>query len=493
MSCDFHKSPVGDLKPELFWKNFYAITRIPRPSKHEEGIIEFLKGFAKEHSLECVVDKAGSVLIRKPASKGYENAPGVILQGHMDMVCEKNGDKEFDFFKQPIEIVRDGGVIRADGTSLGADNGAGVAAGLAILEDETAVHPALECFFTVDEETGMTGAKSVEPGFLSGKYLLNLDSEDENDLYIGCAGGIDSCMSFVPEWKDSCASGCPKVSAYKVTVKGLKGGHSGLEIIEQRANAIKLLARFLRTIAKDGIKYSVASFEGGNKRNAIPREASALLCCKDSELLIEAAAKYQQIFCEEFKGAENNVEVVAEASEEDVTRVMTKESRDRLLNAIMVIPHGVIRMSKAVPGLVETSTNLAIVRADGDRIAIDMSHRSSSETIKMALANRIEALAELIGFDYSRSEGYPGWQPNVDSKLLAAAVEAYKETLGHEVRVTAIHAGLECGLIMDKFPGMEAISFGPTLKGVHSPDETIDIQSVEHFSAFLKELLRKLK
>ncbi len=493
MSCEFHNSPVGDLKPELFWRNFYAITRVPRPSKHEGKIIAFLKGFAEEHSLECHVDKVGNVLIRKPASPGYENSPGVVLQGHMDMVCEKNGDKVFDFMTQPIELVRDGEFVRANGTTLGSDNGACLAEAMSILEDESAEHPPLECLFTMDEETGMTGAKSIEPGFLKGRYMLNLDSEDENDIYIGCAGGLDNRLEYKPEWKTSCAGACPKASAYRVCVKGLKGGHSGMEINEQRANAIKLLNRFLWNAKKEGIKFSVASMEGGNKRNAIPREACALLCCKDSELLSASAAKWQSIFWEEFKDVENKVEIVVEPSSESVERVMTQESSDRLLNAIFMIPHGVIRMSKSVPGLVETSTNLAIVRMEGDKVVFELSHRSSSETVKRAVSNRTEAIASVLGFDYSSGEGYPGWQPNVNSKLLETAKAVYRETLGKEINVKAIHAGLECGLIMEKFPGLESVSFGPTLKCVHTPDEAIVIDSVARFDKFLRAFLKALK
>ncbi len=493
MSCNFHNSPVGNLKPELFWKHFYALTRIPRPSKHEEKVGEYLIEFAKSHSLAYKVDEVGNVIVKKNASPGYENAPGVVLQGHMDMVCEKNRNKDFDFMTQPIELKRDGNLISADGTSLGADNGAGMAAALAVLEDDSALHPPLECLFTVDEETGMTGAKFMKPGFIDGKYLLNLDSENERDIYIGCAGGIDNRMEFTPEWKDSCAKGCPKVSGYLVMIKGLRGGHSGMEINEGRANAIKLLGRFLWNLKKEGVKFSIASFTGGNKRNAIAREAQALICCKDADALKAAAKKWETIFWNEFKDVENKVEISVEPSESSVDRVLTQESSSVLLNAVFMIPHGVIRMSHAIKDLVETSTNFAIVSQEDEKIIFEMSHRSSSETVKKAVCQRTEAIAGILGFDYFSGEGYPGWQPNMDSKLLAAAKSVYKKLTGSDINVKAIHAGLECGLILEKFPEMEAVSFGPTLNGVHSPDETISISSVESFMSFLKALLQELK
>ena len=491
MTCDFEKSPVYGLKPELFWKHFFEITQVPRPSKHEEKIREYLVNFAKSKSLDYTVDKIGNVIIRKPASKGYENVPGVILQGHMDMVCEKIGDKEFDFMTQPLELIKEGNIIRANGTTLGSDNGAGVCAGLAVLEDDSIEHPALECFFTVDEETGMTGAKNLEPGLLKGKYLLNLDSEDEDIMFIGCAGGIDTFLEFIPEWKEDCKT-CEN-GGVKITVKGLKGGHSGMEINEGRANALKLIARFLFNLRKvEDVKFKISSIIGGNKHNAIPREAEAVICTHDFEKVKAEAEKWQKIFAEEFKYVEDGIEIIVEEIS-NVGKVMTKESADKLLNTIWAIPHGVIRMDRAVKDLVETSTNLAILSKEGDNFKFEMSHRSSYESVKRAVCNRTEALGNLIGLKYSEDEGYPAWQPNFESKLSKIAQKAYKDSIGKDIIITVIHAGLECGIIMEKYPGMEAVSFGPTLRNVHTPDEHIEIESVEHFFKFLVKLLKDMK
>ncbi len=488
MVDNFDKSPWAGLKPELLFKHFYALTQIPRPSKSEGKVADYLIDFAKKHSLDWKKDAVGNVLISKAGSAGYENSPIVILQSHMDMVCEKNNDVDFDFMTQPLRIKLNGDFVSADGTSLGADNGVGVAASLAVLEDASLVHPPLECLFTMDEETGMTGAKGLTADFLKGKRLLNLDSEEEGDIYIGCAGGIDNRLVFVPEFEKPACSG-----ALKVTVKGLKGGHSGLEINQGRANAIKLLGRFLWNLRADGIKWAVASFAGGNKRNAIPREAEAVLYCGNADELKKAAKIWQVTFTEEFKDIEDKVEIVVEDAKGTFDKVLTEDSADKLLNAIFIIHHGVVRMSHSIHDLVESSTNFAIINLENDRFVIDISHRSSSASVKNAISQRTEALAKLLGFEYSKGEGYPGWQPNMDSKLLHIAEEQYKSLFNKEIHVKAIHAGLECGLIMEKYPGMDAVSFGPTLSGVHSPDEKMNVPSVSAFYDFLLHYLKGLK
>lgn len=493
-------TPFKGLKPENFWKHFYALTQIPRPSKHEEKAGDYLVEFAEKQGLEYERDQVGNVLIRKKASAGKENLPGVILQSHFDMVTEKNRGLDFDFMTQPLNVKtktvkidgKDELVVYAEGTSLGADNGVGVAASLAVLEDGSLEHPPLECLFTMDEETGMTGAKNLSADFLKGKRLLNLDSEDENDLYIGCAGGVDNRLVFHTETVKPVMT-----KAVKLMLKGLRGGHSGLNIHEGRGNAVKLLGRFLWNLEPSGIPFELAWFSGGNKRNAIAREAEALIVTDKPEEVKKFAEKWTAIYADEFEGIENlegsGLKLTIAAEDAEVPgQVLSSVSARRLLDSIFIIPHGVIRMSAAIAGLVETSTNLAIVRPENGDYIYDMSHRSSSATVKEAVSQRTEAISEMLGFDYSKGDGYPGWQPNMHSPLLLAAGETYKKLFNREAHVKAIHAGLECGLILEKYPGMDAISFGPTLKDVHSPDEMLVVRSVDVFWPFLVELLKVL-
>ena len=485
---NFEQSPWGQLKPESFWRHFYALTQIPRPSKDEGKVADYLIDFAKKNNLECKKDAIGNVLIAKKGTAGYENSQIVILQSHMDMVCEKNNDVDFDFDTQALKIGVKGDFVYAEGTSLGADNGAGIAASLAVLEDNSAVHPPLECLFTMDEETGMTGAKEMEKGFIKGRQLLNLDSEAEGDIYIGCAGGIDNRLAYTPEFETPSLP-----NAVKITLKGLKGGHSGLEINQGRANAIKLLSRFLVNMKDEGIKWALASFDGGNKRNAIPREAEAVIFFEDKSALVKSAEKWKSVFTDEFKGIENSVEIVIGEPEKSFERVLTQKSSNLLLNAISVLHHGVVRMDHNLEDLVESSSNLAIIKFDGSKFNFEISHRSSTASVKMAISRRTQALAEVLGFEYSKGEGYPGWQPNMESRLLRVAKEEYKKLYNKEINVKAIHAGLECGLIMEQYPGLDAVSFGPNLAGVHSPDETMQISSVPLFYNFLLVYLKGLK
>lgn len=489
MSVNFESGPFAKLKPELFWRHFYAITQIPHPSKSESGIADYAVEFAKAHNIEWKKDEVGNVLLSKAGTAGYENSPIVTLQAHMDMVPEKEPSIDFDFTKDPLRVVLNGDIVSAEGTTLGADNGVGVAAALAIFEDPDLEHPPLEAFFTMDEETGMTGAKNLSPDFLKGRRMLNLDSEEEGDIYIGCAGGIDNYLVFTPEFeKPKCAD------AVKVTIKGLKGGHSGIEINEGRANAIKLLGRFLWNLKTDGFHWGMASFIGGNKRNAIPREASAVLtCAADVDALQKAADTWRAVYADEFKNVEDNIQIIIERIPFNFDKILTEESAEKLLNAVFILHHGVVRMSHSIKDLVETSTNLAIIEMVDDKFKFHISHRSSSATVKNAISQRTEAFAKLLGFEYSKAEGYPGWEPNVESPLLKVGSKVYKEMFGDEIKVKAIHAGLECGLIMEKYPDLDAVSFGPTLKGVHTTEECVNVNSVANFYRFLTAYLKALK
>ncbi|MDQ7823052.1 MAG: aminoacyl-histidine dipeptidase [Candidatus Eremiobacteraeota bacterium] len=482
-------SPVAGLKPGLFWKHFYELTRIPRPSGSEKAVGDYLVECAKKMNLEGKRDDAGNVLIRKQATKGHEKAPGVILQSHLDMVCEKNSSVSFDFHKDPIRIKREGDFITADGTSLGADNAAGIAASLAVLEEEGLVHPPLECLFTIDEETGMTGAKNLKGDFLQGRRLLNLDSEQMGDIYVGCAGGSDNVLR-LPLIMVPAEAGSTFV---EVKVTGLKGGHSGLDIHEGRANAIRLLGRFLSNCHSDGLEFHLVSFKGGSKRNAIPREAEALIALKPQALtaLKEKAASWEKIYRTEYSPVEEIVEIsIKEGKAHD--RVFLPDCTIKALDLLILIPHGVLAMSRSLKDLVESSTNLAIVKTENQELSIELSHRSSSGTFIRSIDERTEALARLCRLKYSRGQGYPGWQPDMESEVLRIARETYRKSFDKEAEIKAIHAGLECGLIIEKFPGMDAISFGPTLRNVHSPDEVINIPSVEVFWKYLVELLKAL-
>ena len=456
------------LKPEAVWGYFEEICQVPRPSKKEGKIIAYLLDWAKKHNLEAKRDDAGNVLIKKPATKGKENAPTVILQAHMDMVCEKNSDTVHDFDKDPIQPYVDGEWVRAKGTTLGADDGIGMAAQMAVLTSTDIAHGPIECLFTVDEETGLTGAFALQPGFLSGNILLNLDSEDEGEMFIGCAGGIDTVINMGYKTEKTPAESF----AVKVQVKGLQGGHSGDDINKGRGNAIKILNRFLWDLnAKYGIRVSV--FEGGNLRNAIARESFAVIT-----------------FPEQYK---ENVRVDFNIYSAEMENVLTKESTDALVNALYACPHGVFSMSYRMPGLVETSTNLAAVRFnEPNNILITTSQRSDVNSEKFNIANMVESVFTLAGAKVEHGEGYPGWAPNPDSPVVKVAVDSYKRLFGNEPIVRSIHAGLECGLFLEKYPNMDMVSFGPTLRGVHSPDEKINIKTVQMWWSHLVDILQNL-
>ncbi len=480
---------IRDLHPKAVWEQFDAITRIPRPSKKEERIIDFLINFAQINSLEWQRDEIGNVVIRKPATAGYEDRPTIILQSHMDMVCEKNNDVDFDFDNDPIRTVVDGEWVRAEGTTLGADCGIGMAAAMALLLDEEAAHGPLEALFTVDEETGLTGAFNLGEGMLTGKYLLNLDSEDEGEIFIGCAGGIDTLATYSVAYESA-----PKnYTFYRVDVSDLKGGHSGDDINKGRANSNKIVARLL-LIAQDEFEGRMSYFDGGNLRNAIPREAYAIVGVPSrlKDAFEARATRFIAEVKDEFSITEPDMRI-ALSDMPQVEDVLDMASQCNLLGALVGVPNGVIAMSAAIEGLVETSTNLASVKfASRESVVVTTSQRSSVESAKLYAKQAVESVFLLSGADVVHSDGYPGWAPDPNSHLLKCAVECYERLFGKEPKVKAVHAGLECGLFLEKYPHLEMISFGPTLRGVHSPDERLEISTVDKFWQHLKEIVKSL-
>jgi dipeptidase D len=479
---------IDGLKPALVWKYFAEISLIPRGSKNETAIAKYLVATAKKLGLEAVQDAAGNVLARKAASAGREKAAGVCLQGHMDMVCEKNKDTVHDFLKDPLKLVRKDNFMMASGTTLGADNGIAVATCLAIMEDKSLDHGPLEFLFTVDEETGLTGANNLQPGFLKSMILINLDSEDEGELYVGCSGGRDNAGTWAAAFDDAPAGG----AGLLVTVKGLKGGHSGLEIHTGRGNALKIMTRVLIGLGALGAR--VARIEGGNKRNAIPREAEAIITIPKAKAAEGAAyvATMNTTIAAELATVEPNL-VIACQAQKGVRKVLKKALQKRVLLTLAGLPHGVLKMSADIAGLVETSTNLAIIETGKKEIKVQTSQRSSvgSEIDEAALM--VRAVFELGGAVATGSDGYPGWKPNMASPVLKLARSTYKSMFGKEPQIKAVHAGLECGIIGEKYPGMDMVSFGPTMREVHSPNEHLYIDTVEKFYAFLLGILRSVK
>lgn len=478
-----------DLKPAAVFHYFEEICQVPRPSKKEEKIVAYLKEFGKKHNLETKVDEVGNVLIKKPASKGMENCKTVVLQSHVDMVCEKNNDVSHNFLTDPIETIIDGEWMKANGTTLGADNGIGVATELAILADDTLEHGPIECLFTIDEETGLTGAFALKEGFMNGDILLNLDSEDEGELFIGCAGGIDSVAEFnyyeadVPDGYFFC----------KIEVKGLKGGHSGGDIHLGRANANKILNRFL-TLAFNKYDLYLCEIDGGNLRNAIPREAHAIIAIPEAnkhDLRTDLNVFTAEVQAE-YAVTDPDMELIL-SSEPARAKAIDADTTQRLLQTLYAVPHGVYAMSQDIPGLVETSTNLASIKMKpGNIIRIETSQRSSTASSKQDIANMVRTVFEMGGAVVTFGDGYPGWKPNTHSEILEIATASYKRLFGVDAQVKAIHAGLECGLFLDKYPGLDMISFGPTLQGVHSPDERMLIPTVEKFWLHLTDILKHI-
>ena len=485
---------MKNLEPKGLWESFYSLTQIPRPSGHCKEVAAFLVNYGKSLGLETLQDEIGNVLIRKPASAGMEGHPGVILQGHIDMVPQKNSDKAFDFEKDAIQtyIEDNGEWVTADGTTLGADNGIGVATAMAILADKDAVHPPLEAFFTVDEETGMYGANDLKAGWLKGKYLLNLDSESEGELYVGCAGGIDTNATFRYQEVETEKGDI----ALKVTVKGCKGGHSGCDIHLQRANAIKLLFRFLKD-AVANFEARLACVEGGSLRNAIPREATAVITipAESYQDLQDLVDRYEDLYLKEYEGVDDGISFTMEEVE-CPKKEIPEDVQDYLIHAITLCPHGVYRVLEEARDIVETSNNVSMIKTfvgeEESRVEVQCLTRSSVESRKEELASIIQSAFSLAGAEVEFSGAYPGWKPNLKSTLLKTMKETYIKEFGSEPRVVIIHAGLECGIIGAKYEGMEMISFGPTIEHPHSPDERVNIATVQKFYRYVKAALKAL-
>ena len=480
---------VKDLKPELIWKCFDEITKIPRPSCHEEQIRDFLLKFAADNGVEVRTDKVGNVVMSKPATPGHENAPVVILQSHMDMVAEKNSNVNHDFMKDPIDTYVDGDWVKARGTTLGADNGIGMAAALAVMIDKTLEHGPVEALFTVNEEIGLEGAQSLGKDMITGSMLLNLDSEDDGEIFVGCAGGIDTTATFTYH-----RSYTPENFKYmRVSVSGLLGGHSGGDIHLGRANANKIIARFIWDCSQSW-DITVCSIEGGNLRNAIPREAYAVFGIHSDhhEALMHHLKKYAEDIRNEYKGVEPSMKLEIEEAERPEF-CLDSETSIALVRAIYSAPHGVYSMSRDIEGLVETSTNLASVKHVGDnKIVVTTSQRSSVESRKNDMAGQVEAHFQLAGAEVTHSDGYPGWAPNMESPIMKISADAYEELFGVKPAIKAIHAGLECGLFLAKYPHLDMVSFGPTMTGVHSPDEQLLIPTVDKFWRHLCRVLEKV-
>jgi dipeptidase D len=476
------------LEPKQVWNYFHEITQIPRPSKKEKKIAEFVVKFAKDHKLEVTVDRVGNVIIRKSATKGMENRKGVILQAHLDMVPQKNSDKKHDFEKDPIETIVDGEWVKANGTTLGSDNGIGVSAALAVLSSKDIQHGPLEVLFTIDEETGMTGAFGLKKGLLHGDILMNLDSEDEGELYVGCAGGVD--VSATRKYREEKT---PRgMIAYHVIAKGLRGGHSGVDIALARANSNKIMFRFLMQAESD-FKVRIAEAAGGDLRNAIPRESYSVVLvsgakAKEFEKFVKG---YDKMYKAEFAETEPTISFTCKKTDLP-EKVMNKEDQFKIIRAVFACPNGVQRMSQAMKGLVETSNNLAIVRVSKGKFEAHNLTRSSVDTSKVSTAWRIAAVFHLIDSKVTLTGSYPGWKPDMESPILKTMSGIYKKLFGKTPEIKAIHAGLECGLLGGVYPNLDMISFGPTIKYPHSPDEKVEIASVKKFYDFLCETLKQV-
>jgi dipeptidase D len=477
------------LKPELVWKYFGEISRIPRCSRNEAAAAAYVLETAGELGLRGRQDDFGNVVVEKPAAPGRENIPAVVLQGHLDMVCEKNADKVHDFSKDPIELVRRDNILMANGTTLGADNGIAVAASLAVMADKQLEHGPLELLFTVDEETGLTGASNLQGNLLKGRTLLNLDSEEEGAIYVGCAGGKNT----TGRWRLQLGPAPENSAGAQIRVAGLRGGHSGLEIDKGRANAVKILGRVLTRLLPLGAR--LADMQGGNKLNAIPREAEASFYLPEVRLeearaIVSALNKSIRA---EFSTLEPDLTIEVAESAQVPHQAIGEQQQARIIKTLLALPHGVTKMSAEVPGLVETSTNVAAVHVKDGTLTLGTSQRSSVASEIEEIVQTVRAVFELGGAEVEHSHGYPGWKPDLNSPILKHARETYRKLYGKDPEIKAVHAGLECGIIGERFPGMDMISFGPTLEGVHSPEEKIYIDSVETFWEYLTTMLRDWK
>ncbi len=478
---------IKNLEPKNLWQNFVDLNAVPRGSKKEERVIEFMKDFGKKLGLETLEDEVGNVIIRKPATAGLEDRKGIILQSHLDMVHQKNSDTDFDFDTQGIEMYIDGDWVRANGTTLGADNGLGVATIMAILESDSIPHPYIDALFTIDEETGMTGAMGLKGGVLKGEILLNLDTEEDDEIGVGCAGGIDvtASRSYTEE------SSPVNTEAYNITVKGLKGGHSGMEIHLGLGNANKIMNRLLFEVNEIS---AISSLLGGSLRNAIPRESTATVVVENNNVdaFLAGIERLQAEIIEEYKLLDPDLTISIEKFDGLPETVMNSTDQDAFLKAIFGTHNGVFRMSPAIEDLVEASNNLAMVTLSNGTITIECLTRSSVESSKMDMANTLKSVFELAGFSVNLTGGYPGWAPNMDSAILKVLDSLYETINGKKANVAACHAGLECGILGTNYPKMDMISFGPTIRGAHSPDERASISSTQKFWIFVLEILKNI-
>jgi dipeptidase D len=477
---------VRDLEPSVVWNHFEDLNAVPRPSKKEEKIIAFMKSFGEGLNLPTTVDEVGNVLITKPATAGMEDRETVVIQGHIDMVHQKNNDTDFDFLTQGIQSYIDGEWVKANGTTLGADNGMGVAAAMAILSSTNIPHPAVEAIFTIDEETGMTGALNLQPGFLSGRIMLNMDTEEDHELTIGCAGGVDTSAY----WNYTPEAALPNGTGMLLTVSGLNGGHSGMDIIKGLGNANKFLTRILyHTNAKFGV--AIAKVDGGGLRNAIPREAKAVVSVQDVAGFEAHVAAIANDIKTEYAKLETNLSI--ELTKIDAPeKVMPEELQVKLINSLYALPNGVYRMSPDVPGLVETSSNLARVLIEDGKIEVLTLQRSSVESSKQDIANAMRTSFELAGGLVEHTGDYPGWEPKPEAPIIRVMADLYRELFEGEPDVNVCHAGLECGIIGKHYPQMQMISYGPTIRGAHSPDERVHIASVQKFWKYTLETLKRI-
>lgn len=480
---------LEQLEPKSVWQYFEALNAVPRASKKEDQVIGFMLGFGSRLGLETLQDSAGNIIIRKEATAGMENAPAVVLQAHLDMVHQKNNDTFFDFDTQGISMFVEGDWVRAYGTTLGADNGIGVAAIMAVLASETIIHPAIEALFTIDEETGMTGAKGLQPNLLKGKVLLNLDTEEDTEIDIGCAGGVDitARRTYIPEARPN------DTVCYRMRVAGLHGGHSGMEIHKGLGNANKIMNRILYSLLPLDIRLS--SIDGGGLRNAIPRESTAIFATEEttSDLLLSVVAQESAAIKQEFAVVDEQLEIVLERCEIPSDEVLPITVQTKLLQTLYAAPNGVYRMSADFDNLVETSNNIARVKVGGGKIIVKCLTRSSVESSKVDLTNALKSCFELMDAEVTVSGDYPGWTPNPNSEILGVLKSTYRDLFGQDPQVVACHAGLECGLIGSHYPEMDMISFGPTILGAHSPQERVSISSVQKFWRFLVEILKQIR
>jgi dipeptidase D len=478
---------IRKLEPTVMWNNFADLNAVPRPSKKEERVIAFVKAFGEKLNLPTIVDEVGNVIIKKPATKGMEDRVTVVLQSHLDMVHQKNASTNFDFNAQGIEMLVDGDWVKANGTTLGADNGIGVASIMALLESTTIPHPALEALFTIDEETGMTGAMALKGGLLDGGIMLNLDTEDDDELTIGCAGGID-----VTATGKYATEASKNDKAFRVTIKGLTGGHSGMDIHRGRGNANKLMNRLLFNLSKD-LDIEISSIDGGSLRNAIPRESVCILTVseKNKEALKKQIQNFETIIKAEHNTTDPKLVITIEDAEKP-SQIFSKDFQYKLLRSIYACPYGIYRMSPDIAGLVQTSNNVARVIVKDGTYQIQCLTRSSVDSEKTDLQNAITSAFELLGAEITAAGSYPGWTPNPSAPIVKLMSDLYKERFKQDAKVSACHAGLECGILGTNYPDMQMISFGPNIRGAHSPDETVQISSVQKYWGFLLETLVRI-